>query len=63
MQIMMQLFIKFIQCFYVVAHHIAHVLRFEDFELTTEREKERDEFVVRDNVDGYAIAIEKFGSS
>ena len=47
----------------MVAHHIAHVLWFEDFELATEREKERDEFVVRDNVDGYAIAIEKFGSS
>ena len=39
----------------MVAHHIADVLRFEDFELTTEREKERDEFVVRDNVDGYAV--------
>ena len=38
----------------MVAHHIAHVLWFEDFELTTEREKERDEFVVRDNVNRYA---------
>ena len=38
----MQLFIKFIERFYVVAHHIAHVLRLQHFELATEREKERD---------------------
>ena len=47
----------------MVAHHIAHVLWFKHLQLATEREKERDEFVVRDNVDGYAIAIKKFGSS
>ena len=41
----------------MVAHHIADGLGFEDFELATEREKERNEFVVRDNVDGYAILL------
>ena len=51
------LFIKFVQCLYMFAHHVAHRLRFEDFELATEREKERDEFVVRDDIDGYAILL------
>lgn len=37
MQIIMQLFIKFVQCSYVVAHHIADGLGFEDFELATEK--------------------------
>ena len=41
----------------MVAHHVANGLGFEDFELATEREKERDEFVIRDDIDANAILL------
>ena len=50
----MQLFIKFIERFYVVAHHVADGLGFEDFELGTEGEEERYQLVIRYHVYAYA---------
>ena len=53
----MQLFVKFIECLHMLAHHIAHVLRLQHFQLATKGEEQSYQFVVRDNIDSDAVLL------